>query len=223
MRRQSVREALLLHRGGHGQGQGSRGQEADVRRGVGGLPSLPHLRPHSLHRHPPLPCGGPLEGGRGLRRSRHLLLPTVTHTHNTQDPPQLSTQCCVSPSPTLFPTQVLRHRRAVTTRQPPHLPSVLPQVSLQGLSAMDVGRRSQQGADAPSHLPPPFSFPVCPVCPVCRFNDLDNIGFTGRHYSGFIMLGIQVFNKPNDFHLWMDESLHLHTQHAAHTPHPHCS
>lgn len=27
-----------------------------------------------------------------------------------------------------------------------------------------------------------------------RFNDLDNIGLTGRHYSGFIMLGIQVFN-----------------------------
>jgi hypothetical protein len=28
-----------------------------------------------------------------------------------------------------------------------------------------------------------------------RFNDLDNIGLTGRHYSGFIMLGIQVFNS----------------------------
>ena len=23
-----------------------------------------------------------------------------------------------------------------------------------------------------------------------RFNDLDNIGLTGRHYSGFVMLGI---------------------------------
>ena len=23
-----------------------------------------------------------------------------------------------------------------------------------------------------------------------NFNDLDNIGLTGRHYSGFIMLGI---------------------------------
>jgi alanyl-tRNA synthetase len=27
-----------------------------------------------------------------------------------------------------------------------------------------------------------------------RFNDLDNIGITGRHYSGFHMIGIQVFN-----------------------------
>ena len=38
-----------------------------------------------------------------------------------------------------------------------------------------------------------------------RFNDLDNIGFTGRHYSGFIMLGIQVFNRPGDFHFWSSE------------------
>ena len=38
-----------------------------------------------------------------------------------------------------------------------------------------------------------------------RFNDLDNIGFTGRHYSGFIMLGIQVFNRPGDFHFWSAE------------------
>ena len=42
-------------------------------------------------------------------------------------------------------------------------------------------------------------------CWWCRFNDLDNIGLTGRHYSGFIMLGIQVFNKPNDYKLWMNE------------------
>lgn len=38
-----------------------------------------------------------------------------------------------------------------------------------------------------------------------RFNDLDNIGLTGRHYSGFIMLGIQVFNRPNDYKFWMNE------------------
>jgi alanyl-tRNA synthetase len=30
---------------------------------------------------------------------------------------------------------------------------------------------------------------ICPQFCV-RFNDLDNIGLTGRHYSGFIMLGI---------------------------------
>ena len=51
-----------------------------------------------------------------------------------------------------------------------------------------------------------------------RFNDLDNIGLTGRHYSGFIMLGIQVFNYPDKFvffkeecvefnHRWLTEEL----------------
>lgn len=38
-----------------------------------------------------------------------------------------------------------------------------------------------------------------------RFNDLDNIGLTGRHYSGFTMLGIQVFNYPNDYKFFKDE------------------
>jgi len=33
-----------------------------------------------------------------------------------------------------------------------------------------------------------------------RFNDLDNIGITGRHYSGFHMLGIQVFNHEAKRH-----------------------
>jgi len=53
-------------------------------------------------------------------------------------------------------------------------------------------------------LAPPANPLICPqFC--LRFNDLDNIGLTGRHYSGFIMLGIQVFNKPNDRKFWMDE------------------
>lgn len=38
-----------------------------------------------------------------------------------------------------------------------------------------------------------------------RFNDLDNIGVTGRHYSGFVMLGMQVFNKPNEFIFFKEE------------------
>lgn len=38
-----------------------------------------------------------------------------------------------------------------------------------------------------------------------RFNDLDNIGLTGRHYSGFVMLGIQVFNYPSDFKFFKEE------------------
>jgi len=34
---------------------------------------------------------------------------------------------------------------------------------------------------------------------------LDNIGLTGRHYSGFIMLGIQCFNLPNKYIMFKDE------------------
>ena len=42
--------------------------------------------------------------------------------------------------------------------------------------------------------PPGNPLVQCEFC--LRFNDLDNIGKTGRHYSGFNMLGIQVFNHP---------------------------
>jgi alanyl-tRNA synthetase len=34
---------------------------------------------------------------------------------------------------------------------------------------------------------------------------LDNIGLTGRHYSGFVMIGIQVFNYPNEYHFFKEE------------------
>ena len=40
-----------------------------------------------------------------------------------------------------------------------------------------------------------------------RFNDLDNIGLTGRHYSGFVMLGIQVFNYPDKYVFFKDEAV----------------
>ena len=40
-----------------------------------------------------------------------------------------------------------------------------------------------------------------------RFNDLDNIGLTGRHYSGFCMIGIQVFNYPNDYKFFKEETV----------------
>lgn len=44
-------------------------------------------------------------------------------------------------------------------------------------------------------LQPPANPLICPQFCV-RFNDLDNIGLTGRHYSGFIMIGIQSFCYP---------------------------
>jgi len=47
-------------------------------------------------------------------------------------------------------------------------------------------------------LDPPANPLICSqFC--LRFNDLDSIGLSGRHYSGFNMLGIQVFNKPGKF------------------------
>jgi len=52
-------------------------------------------------------------------------------------------------------------------------------------------------------IDPPANPLICPQFCV-RFNDLDNIGLTGRHYSGFIMLGIQVFNYP-DKHVFFKE------------------
>ena len=53
-------------------------------------------------------------------------------------------------------------------------------------------------------LDPPANPLICPqFC--ARFNDLDNIGITGRHYSGFIMMGIQVFNYPNEYHFFKEE------------------
>ena len=53
-------------------------------------------------------------------------------------------------------------------------------------------------------LDPPANPLICPqFC--AHFNDLDNIGLTGRHYSGLIMLGIQVFNKPTDYKFFKEE------------------
>lgn len=32
-----------------------------------------------------------------------------------------------------------------------------------------------------------------------RFNDIDNVGITGAHYTGFVMIGQHAFMKPNEF------------------------
>ena len=53
-------------------------------------------------------------------------------------------------------------------------------------------------------LDPPANPLICPqFC--LRFNDLDNIGLSGRHFSGFVMLGIQVFNTPEKYVFFKDE------------------
>lgn len=58
-------------------------------------------------------------------------------------------------------------------------------------------------------LQPPANPLIQPQFAV-RFNDLDNIGLTGRHYSGFIMLGLQVFNHPNDYKFFKEECVEFH-------------
>ncbi|KAH7830220.1 alanyl-tRNA synthetase, incomplete, only N-terminal part [Monocercomonoides exilis] len=46
-------------------------------------------------------------------------------------------------------------------------------------------------------LKPPANPLICPqFC--LRFNDLDSIGISGRHYSGFVMIGIQSFYPQED-------------------------
>lgn len=53
-------------------------------------------------------------------------------------------------------------------------------------------------------LEPPANPLICPQFCV-RFNDLDNIGLTGRHYSGFVMIGIQAFNYPDKYTFFSEE------------------
>ena len=40
-----------------------------------------------------------------------------------------------------------------------------------------------------------------------RFNDLENVGVTGRHYSGFIMVGEHAFNFPGRYIYFKDEGI----------------
>ncbi|MBN1156029.1 alanine--tRNA ligase, partial [Candidatus Woesearchaeota archaeon] len=51
-----------------------------------------------------------------------------------------------------------------------------------------------------------------------RFNDIDNVGITGAHYTGFVMIGQHAFMKPDDFdqskyfrdiHSWLKAGLGL--------------
>lgn len=41
-----------------------------------------------------------------------------------------------------------------------------------------------------------------------RFNDLENVGVTGRHYSGFVMIGEHAFNYPEKFIYFKDEGIY---------------
>lgn len=51
-----------------------------------------------------------------------------------------------------------------------------------------------------------------------RFNDVDNVGVTGRHYTGFVMIGQHAFEKPANYkpeeylehiYLWLTEELKI--------------
>lgn len=45
-----------------------------------------------------------------------------------------------------------------------------------------------------------------------RFNDLDSIGLSGRHYSGFTMLGIQVFNTSAKYVYFKEEIIRFNLE-----------
>jgi alanyl-tRNA synthetase len=51
---------------------------------------------------------------------------------------------------------------------------------------------------APAVLEPQFCL---------RFQDIDNVGVTGRHYSGFIMVGQHTFNTPEKYVYFKDEGI----------------
>ena len=51
---------------------------------------------------------------------------------------------------------------------------------------------------APAVLEPQFCL---------RFNDIDNVGITGRHYTGFIMAGQHTFNTPDRYVYFKEEGI----------------
>ena len=67
---------------------------------------------------------------------------------------------------------------------------------------------------------PPANPLVVPQ-PCLRFNDIDNIGITGAHYSCFVMIGQHAFMKPRDWsqarffsdiHNWLKQGLGLRNE-----------
>ncbi len=53
----------------------------------------------------------------------------------------------------------------------------------------------------------PPANPVLIPQPCLRFNDVDNVGLSGRHFTSFVMVGELVFNKPKKFIYFMDEGI----------------
>jgi len=53
----------------------------------------------------------------------------------------------------------------------------------------------------------PPANPVLIPQPCLRFNDIDNVGLSGRHFTSFVMVGELVFNKPKKFIYFMDEGI----------------
>lgn len=52
----------------------------------------------------------------------------------------------------------------------------------------------------------PIANPLIVPQPCIRFNDIDNVGLTGRHYTNFVMIGQHAFNKDKLFY-WKNEAL----------------
>ncbi len=52
----------------------------------------------------------------------------------------------------------------------------------------------------------PIANPLIVPQPCIRFNDIDNVGVTGRHYTNFVMIGQHAFNTAKLFY-WKDQAV----------------
>ncbi|MFB6470510.1 MAG: alanine--tRNA ligase [Vulcanisaeta sp. AZ3] len=57
-------------------------------------------------------------------------------------------------------------------------------------------------------VPPPAN-PLTISQPSIRFTDIDKVGRSGRHLTGFEMMAHHAFNYPNKFVYWIDETVEL--------------
>ncbi len=54
----------------------------------------------------------------------------------------------------------------------------------------------------------PIANPLIVPQPCIRFNDIDNVGVTGRHYTNFVMIGQHAFNTPKTgLFYWKEEAI----------------
>jgi len=76
----------------------------------------------------------------------------------------------------------------------------------EGHNFVEAGINDFQPFVVSGQVPPPA--PAVLEDQFClRFNDIENVGLTGRHYTGFIMMGQHVFNTPEKYVYFKDEGV----------------